>query len=760
MTLRSLLVLAAICSWQVSGAQKVGLVLSGGGVRGMAHIGVLKALEENDIPIDYITGTSAGSLIGAMYATGRSPWEMEQIVLSEDFNEWATGVINEEIDYYYNRQEPDASWVTLKFSIDSLIHTHIPTSVVSSAVTDYSLMERMSGAIAAASYDFDSLFVPYRCVAADIRSHKQVVFDSGDLPLAVRSSMAYPLYFSPIKYNDMILFDGGIYNNFPVDVMQNTFDPDIMIGVNTGGYPDDTYEDNIFSLFKTMIIQATNYELPGTNDVLISPEVLNISVFDFENSKAAIDSGYQATMRQMERIKAVVERRSNHEDVKVRREEFRDGHVPIVIDKIQASGINSRQETYIRNILNPDNECLDITELKEPYFQLVTDNNISSIFPRLKYNRESGFYDLDLLVKKEKALEMDFGGNISSSPINEAFVGARYSIWGRNSLTLNGNFYFGKLYNSSHIAVRHNVPNKLPFFFEPYVTFNRFDYFKSSSAFLEDIKPPYLIAKDRIYGLRMGIPARNKGIVTFSGGAFKLTNQYYQGRDFSTQDTPDETTFEGGTGAMHFERNTQNRIMYADAGTFFSITSRFITGRERTFPGSTAVVTDTVSNDHTWLQMRLLYDNYFKSVGPFRFGFYTEMFLSSQPFFANYTSSILSTKGFEPIPQSQTLFLEDYRAHNYLGGGLKVITRVKGNIESRLEGYIFQPFQAIVQDDELKADYGEAFSDRAYMATLAAVYHSPFGPLSLSVNYYSKKEDPFTILFHFGYIIFNRKALY
>ena len=95
-----------------------------------------------------------------------------------------------------------------------------------------------------------------------------------------------------------------------------------------------------------------------------------------------------------------------------------------------------------------------------------------------------------------------------------------------------------------------------------------------------------------------------------------------------------------------------------------------------------------------------------------------------------------------------------------MGGGLKVITRVKGNIESRLEGYIFQPFQAIVQDDELKADYGEALSDRGYMATLAAVYHSPFGPLSLSVNYYSKKEDPFTVLFHFGYIIFNRKALY
>ncbi len=747
------------CSSNIIG-QTTGIVLSGGGARGMAHIGVLKALEENNIPIDYIAGTSAGALVGAMYAAGKSPKEMEDIVLSSQFREWASGFINEDYDYYFNKKTPDASWVTLKFSIDSVIRTYIPTSVVSSAVTDFSLMERLSAAIAKANYDFDSLFVPFRCVAADIKSHQQVIFESGDLPLAVRSSMAYPLYFSPISLNDMILFDGGIYNNFPVDVMQTSFNPDVIIGVNTGSYTDLTYEDNIFSLFKTMVIQTTSYTLPRPGDILVNPDVMSIEVFGFDQLKAAIDSGYYATIRKLPEIRKQINRQINHEDIIQRRQQFTSQLHNIEIDQVKASGINQRQERYVKKVLNPDNECLQINDLKADYFKLVTDRNIQSIFPRLKYNQSTGYYDMDLLVKKEKDLKLDFGGNISSSPINQGFVGAQYGIWGKNSLIIQGNIYFGKLYNSGTISLKHVIPSKIPFFFEPFATINQFDYFKSSGAFLQDIKPAYLITNDRIYGVRFGVPARNKGIISASGGAFSLKERYYQDRNFSFEDIPDETDFVGGTIAIQFERSTLNRRMYANQGTYFSITTRYVNGSEETSPGSTSVITDTTKNYHDWMQLRMLYDNYFKRVGPFRMGLYTEMYLSSQPFFSNYTASILSTKGFEPIPQSQTLFLENYHSHNYIGMGLKVTTTIVGNLEARAEGYVYQPFQEIIPNAELKAKYGEAFANRYYMATLAALYNSPFGPLSLSINYYSKREEPLSVMLHFGYIIFNRKALF
>ncbi|MFM7900591.1 MAG: patatin-like phospholipase family protein, partial [Bacteroidota bacterium] len=252
--------------------------------------------------IDCITGTSAGGIIGAYYAAGLSPVEIERIVLSDQFRDWVTGKIGENLDYYFNKQDPDASWVTVKFSLDSTLKARLPISVVNSARTDFMLMETMSQAIAKADYDFDSLFIPFRCVASDIKSRSPKVFRDGDLPLAVRASMAYPLYFTPVTINDQILFDGGLYNNFPTDVMLKEFNPDIIIGVNAGSYADVPFEDDFMSMFMTLMVQPSNYTLPRESDVMIHPDLSEISVFDFNSVKAAIDSGYNYTLRMIENI--------------------------------------------------------------------------------------------------------------------------------------------------------------------------------------------------------------------------------------------------------------------------------------------------------------------------------------------------------------------------------------------------------------------------------------------------------------------------
>ncbi len=753
------LIFGIFLSPTIACAQKTGLVLSGGGVRGMAHIGVIKALEENGIPIDYITGTSAGAIVGSFYSIGLSPNQIEKLVMSEEFREWATGRINEDLDYYFKKPEPDASWVTLKFSLDSLLHTRLPSSVVNSARSDFALMEGMSSAIAKANYNFDSLFVPFRCVSADIKSKKLKVFSDGDLPMAVRASMAYPFYFTPVAVDNMILFDGGIYNNFPVDIMLQDFNPDIIIGVNTGSYPDIPYEENVLSMFKTMLVQSTSYTVPRETDVLISPEISQIGLFNFDEMKAAIDSGYAATMRQMDSIKARVSERISVEELNAKRAKFREGLKDIYIDKIEATGINRKQESYVRNILNHQNQCISLDGIKPHYFQLLTDNNIKSIFPRLKYNSNSGYYDMDLLIKKERDLIVDFGGNISSSPINQAYVGLQYNLWRKQALNLSGNIYFGKLYNSVALKFRFDIPARLNYYVEPVAILNRFDYFKSSSAFLEDIKPAYLIQSDRFYGINFGIPARNKGKVIASAGNFNLLNKYYQTRDFSNEDLSDKTEFGGWEASLQFERNTLNKKMYPNKGTFINITGRIVQGKEVTTPGTTGFFTDTLTAHHDWQQLRMYYDNYFKSVGPFSFGFNCDMFLSSQPFFANYTATILAAQGFQPTAQSKTIFLDDFRAHNYIGAGLKSVVSFKSNLEMRIEGYVFQPFQEIIQKPNLEAKYNNAFQVRSLLAALTGIYNSPVGPVSLSLNYYEKRDKPLSVLFHFGYIIFNKKAL-
>ena len=199
--------------------------------------------------------------------------------------------------------------------------------------------------------------------------------------------------------------------------------------------------------------------------------------------------------------------------------------------------------------------------------------------------------------------------------------------------------------------------------------------------------------------------------------------------------------------------------MYANKGTFFRITGRIVAGDEETKPGTTGVFNDTITDNHEWFQLRMIYNNNFKSLGPFTFGLYTDMFLSSQPFFANYTATILSTQGFEPIAHSKTIFLEKYKANNYIGMGLNTVLKLRSNLELRLEGYLFQPFQEIIQTEDLEAKYETAFASRSGIASFAGIFHSPVGPVSVSVNYYEKRDNQFSVLFHFGYIIFNRKAL-
>ena len=145
--------------------EKVGVVLSGGGASGLAHIGVLKALEENNIPIDYICGTSMCALIGSMYCMGYTPDEIQATILSEEFDSWANGVIEPQYVYYFKKKEDNASWVTFKISPDTTLSTSLPTNLISPLPMDFALMERTAAASAAANYNFDSLFVPFRCVA-------------------------------------------------------------------------------------------------------------------------------------------------------------------------------------------------------------------------------------------------------------------------------------------------------------------------------------------------------------------------------------------------------------------------------------------------------------------------------------------------------------------------------------------------------------------------------------------------------------------
>ena len=740
-------------------AQKVGLVLSGGAASGSAHIGVLKALEENHIPIDFITGTSMGALVGSLYAAGYSPLQIEALVKTEKFRNWSDGIVDQKYAYYFKRNEDDASWFTFKLSTDSSFTSVLPTNFISPIAMDFGMMELAAAASANAGYNFDSLFIPFRCVASDVEKKESVVFRKGDLAEAVRASMSYPFYIRPISVDGKLLFDGGLYNNFPSNVMYQDFFPDFIIGSTVTSNNPPPSEDDLLSQIKSMLQSKSKFDILCEGGVIIEPKT-NVGLFDFNNPQPIIDSGYVATIRKIKYIKQFVERRSDSTELYVKRLDFKGAATKINFDNVNIEGLNKYQADYAKRILLHKNKIVSLENVKEGYFRLASDNKIKYIYPKAKYNSATGYFDLLLKIKKEKKIITYFGGNFSNRPISQGYIGFQYNYLGRfaSSYMLNG--YFGKLYTSVQIKTRLDFAFKTPVFIEPSFTWNKFDYYKSSNAFTDDVKPAFLVENEEYGNVNVGLPTGKKSKFIIGLGGGHVGYRYYQTSQFTQQDTADRTNFNMLTSQCSYEINTLNHKQYANQGEFFNFKIRYVNGEEKNIPGSTSTDADSkFYNYHEWLVFRIKMEKYFNRRGTLKIGLSGEGVYSTQTLFNNYTASILSAQAFQPTPDSKTVFLENYRAHKYLAGGIKLIVNVRKNIELRAEGHIFQPYQTLVKTVDLKTVYGNPFALQHYIATGALVWHTLVGPMSLSLNYYDQQKNPFSILFHFGYIIFNKRAL-
>lgn len=738
-------------------SQKIGVVLSGGGAGGLAHVGVLKALEENNIPIDYITGTSVGALVGGLYAAGYSPDEIEKLVTSQKFIDFTKGNLEEKYRYHFKKNAENASWFSYRFGFDSVFVTNIPTNLINSVPIDFYMMELFSPSCTVAKNDFDSLFVPFRCVASDIEDKKSVVFKNGDLSIAIRSSMTYPFYLRPISVDGKLLFDGGLYNNFPSNIMMEDFNPDFIIGsVVTGNTPNPN-DDNLYLQLRNMLMSKTNYNPSCENGLLLYPWS-NVGIFSFDQSQRLIDSGYVSVIRNLPTIREHITSREAISTIAEKRNKYRACVAPVVFTDVEIKGVNRKQAEYIRKSLFKKNKPLTLEQLKKRYFRLAEDDKIKSIFPVAKFDSLTGKYVLEVRAKKEKEMVLELGGNFSNRPISDAFIGLQYNYLGKRAFTIYSNAYLGKLNTSVLGKTRVDFPGKTPFYIEATGIYNKWDYFKSSTLFYNVLRPAFLIQEDGLGEACFGIPFGNRAKITAGGGVANMGSVYYQTDNFSDKDTADRTDFQFAFGRAEYELNTLNRKLYASEGLYVNVRAKYYNGYEFYRPGTTS--NDSITSDigHQWFQLNGKIDYYLKTSKLLKIGFLGEGVISSQDFFKNYTSSILSAPAFMPTPESRTLFLEKFRAQKYIAGGVKLIINPVRNLDIRFEGYVFQPVQSILKDQFNNAEYSAEFLYRYFSGMAALVYHTPIGPISTSINYYHGEKQPFSFLFHFGYTIFNKRA--
>ena len=745
-----------------SQAQKVGIVLSGGGAAGLAHIGVLKALEENDIPIDYISGTSMGALIGGLYASGYTVKEITEIVKSPNFQLAISGELPDKDIYYYTQDLIDASIIRLKISPKDLIRNSLPTNLVTPNLMEYMLIELFEQPAAKAAYDFDSLMIPFRCVASDIVEKKEVIFSEGSLALALRASTTFPFYFKPVIIDSTMLFDGGLYNNFPADVMYDAFMPDVIIGSNVASQIEPPDEDDILSMVRNMITSPRDFTLKCEEGIVLEP-VSNIGVFDFSDIDAEIAQGYKVTIDSIAAIKKMTEHaRRSAQDLNIMRKNFREGFPENKIASIKISGdLNDKQKEYIASTIGPSDKDTTFTleDFRPQFLRLAQDGKIKYLQPIARFNSDLDAYEMDLKVRREKDITVSFGGNFSSRPVNTGFVGLKYNIFGRAGATLIANSYFGKFYGSVLVRANLDLGGKKRMSISPLFVANRWDYFKSFATFFELARPSYII-KNENYGGLLYTASLGNNTVILGDLKYGVTNdRYYQSGNFTVLDTADLTEFTLGTMAVGIDRNTLNRKLYANRGSRLQVSARGVYGQEVTQYGTTGNTVDDYEKDHIWIETKLKYENYFAKLGPLTFGFDLEVLYSNKPLYENFYASIISAPAYQPLPISKTIFINEFRSTEYAGLGLMSVFSIRKNIDFRLEAYAFQPAVSIGKTSTNDATYIHSFDNRYYIGSSSLIYHSPLGPVSINLNYYDNREDgPWAFFFNFGYTIFNKSV--
>ncbi|MEA3503927.1 MAG: patatin-like phospholipase family protein, partial [Bacteroidota bacterium] len=602
-----------ITFFNYSYSQKVGLVLSGGGAKGVAHVGVIKALEENGIPIDYVTGTSMGAIVGAMYAAGFSTKDMLEVVESDEFNNWVDSDIRKKHFYFYSKDDIDAARINLKYDLSGGAGIVFPMSLRTPYEMDLALVGMYMQASAVAEYDFDSLFVPFRCVASDVDNSKPVVLGDGNLARAVRASMSFPLYFRPITVNDTLMFDGGMFNNFPKDVMKDVFKADVIIGsVVSGNYTFSNKKD-VISQLSNMLMQNSDYSLTEEEGVLIRPNIPPTFVTDFSSTNAFVDSGYIAANRLMDSLKTIIKRRMPSEVVRNKRKRFVEQFNPINIGEVKTKNLNDKEAEFITNSFKQRvDDHYDLQDYREEFFKVAQDERIAYIYPSLHYNKKTKLFDVMLEFEKDKDLEVRFGGNISSKPINTGFVMLRYKHLGVPSYTAYAKSYMGRFYNSVEIGARMDNSKSQPFYLAGVISYNQWDYFKTATYFYQDKEPSYLFYNENHASLDVGIPIGMTGKLTFDVSKGIVHNKYYHTNSFTRVDTADETRFDYFTEYLEYESYNLDERQYPTEGHHLSVKFQVVYGTENYTAGSTSPTFYESESKHRWISLKMRYQQYFK----------------------------------------------------------------------------------------------------------------------------------------------------
>lgn len=761
---RNLIILFFVfCSVLSFSQKKTALVLSGGGSRAVAHIGAIRALEEQQVKIDYIVGVSMGAFVGAMYASGMTPDEMEAFFLNNDVEAW----VNEEKDSMqqnlFMQDEEDASLISLDFDINKKgVIYGVPTHFISANRLNFELMKMLSPSCVAAHNDFDQLMIPFRCVATNIDKNKLVVLRDGSLCRSVRASMTFPFLLDPIRIDSVLLFDGGMMDNLPVSTAIEEFKPDIIIGSKAAGNYDPPSEDDLLSIIQNMLTKDTDFTTQGKEGFVLEMDLPSLDIVDFSKSRIIIDSAYLQMKRQLVAHQDVSYLMMEPYDLALRRVDFDSKKPDLVVDSVTAVLAKKGNKEYVNSNLKRRKAIASYQDIEEDFFRKTANPSYKRVQASMPYNYKTGSYKLVYYLKENNPYSVDFGGNISSSNLTQAYLKLAFQNVGKNRFSTYINGYFGQFYRSLKGNVRIDLPGKYPMAFQASGTFNQKNYFRGQTYFFEDEEPSYLKIDERFFEMNFSTPLSPVGELSAGLSLGTDAYRYYQNNNFTKIDTTDKTDIEYISPSIGLQINSLNKKQFANRGLLLNVSLRYVNGMEKYFPGSTSsknIGLQMSSSDYNYIKLNINYVNYFLHHKKMHLGGAFKGSFSNQSFLSNYTSSILSAEQFSPTTESNALFMPNYRAYNSVALGLILSVDILNRLDWRTEAHYYQPYQRILSDENLNAYYESKLSTKFVVISTSMIYDTRIGPLSLHLNYYDGSSDPWSLVFTFGYVIFNRMSL-
>ncbi|MFV0247567.1 MAG: patatin-like phospholipase family protein [Tenacibaculum sp.] len=394
--MRILLFFLSICTVLIAQEQpKIGLVLSGGGAKGLAHIGVLKLLEQSKVQIDYIGGTSMGAIIGGLYAAGYSAEQIEGIVEQTDFMFLIQDQVSREHKSFFTKQYGEKYAISLPVNKGNI---GLPLSL-SKGQNALNFLTELLAPVDQID-DFSKLPIPFFCVATNIETGKEIVLKKGSLPLALRASAALPSLLNPVDINGELLIDGGVINNFPVDVMKSK-NLDLIIGVDV---QSDLLDKSKLSSVSSILLQIMNLLTYQNHqhktehlNISLKPNISQYSILSFDKKKEILNEGIRAAKP----YKVVFDSIAKLQKIKKKRPSLKLKQNKFLVDRIIVKGNKNFTDNYILKKLQlKRGDSVSYRDISRKINSLTATNN----FERIDYHFEKSFAGkkLEIRVKENK----------------------------------------------------------------------------------------------------------------------------------------------------------------------------------------------------------------------------------------------------------------------------------------------------------------------------------------------------------------------